>query len=39
MFLRERAAVFGVHMSLMGHALKKLKIGKKKSANIQSAVL
>jgi len=34
MFLRERAAVFGVHLSSMGHALSKLKIGKKKSVDI-----
>lgn len=34
MFLRERAAVFGVHMSSMGHALAKMKIGKKKSVDI-----
>lgn len=34
MFLRERAVVFGVHMSSMGHALSKLKIGKKKNADI-----
>lgn len=34
MFLRERAAVFGVHVSSMGHALAKMKIGKKKSAGI-----
>ena len=34
MFLRERAIVFGVHMSSIGHALAKMKIGKKKSADI-----
>lgn len=34
MFLGERAAVFGVHTSSMGHALSKMKISKKKSAVI-----
>ncbi len=34
MFLRERAVVFGVHMSSMGHALAKMKIGKKKNGDI-----
>lgn len=32
MFLRERAAIFGVHTSCMGRALKKLKIGKKRAS-------
>jgi len=34
MFLRERAAIFKVHISSMGRALKKLGIAKKKSADI-----
>lgn len=34
MYLRERAAHFGVHLSSMGHALAKLGIRKKKSADI-----
>ncbi len=34
MFLRERAALFGVHTSCMGRALKKLRISKKKSVDI-----
>ena len=34
MFLRERAVVFGVHISSMGHALSKLKIRKKNSDDI-----
>lgn len=39
MFLRERAAIFGVHISSMGRALKKLKISKKNSADIWSETL
>ncbi len=31
LLLRERAAHFGVHLSSMGRALKKMKIGKKKN--------
>jgi putative transposase len=34
MFLRERAAIFDVHISSMGRALKKLKIAKKNSVDI-----
>lgn len=34
MFLRERAAIFDVHISSMGRALKKLKISKKNSVDI-----
>ena len=34
MFLRERATIFNVHMSSMGHALSKMKIRKKKRADI-----
>jgi len=34
LFLRERAAHFGVHISSMGRSLKKLKIAKKKSDDI-----
>ena len=34
LILRERACHFGVHLSSMGHALKKMKIGKKKNADI-----
>ena len=33
MFLRERAAMFDVHISSMGRALKKLKIAKKNSVD------
>lgn len=39
MFLRERAAFFGVHTSCMGRALAKMKIRKKKSADTLSDVL
>ncbi len=34
MFLRERAEIFGVHMSSMGHALAKMRICKKKNDDI-----
>jgi transposase len=34
LYLRERAAHFGVHLSSMGHALAKLNIRKKKSGDI-----
>lgn len=34
MYLRERAAHFNVHLSSIGHALAKLNIRKKKSADI-----
>lgn len=34
LYLRERAAHFGVHLSSVGHALSKLNIRKKKSADI-----
>lgn len=39
MYLRERAAVFGVHLSSMGHALKGLKAVKKTKGDIASGVL
>ena len=39
MFLRERAALFGVHTSCMGRALGKMKVRKKKSVDIPSDVL
>jgi len=39
MFLRERAAIFGVHISSMGRALKKLKISKKNSVDTQRDAL
>lgn len=34
LYLRERAAHFGVHLSSIGHALAKLNIRKKKSVDI-----
>ena len=34
MFLRERAAIFSVHLSSMGRALSKMKISKKNSVAI-----
>lgn len=34
LYLRERAAHFGVHLSAIGHALSKLNIRKKKNADI-----
>ena len=34
MFLHERAVIFGVHLSSMGHTLAKLKIVKKKESDI-----
>lgn len=39
MYLRERAAVFGVHLSSMGHALKRLKAVKKTKNDIASDAL
>ena len=39
MYLRERAAVFGVAVNSMHYALKRLKIVKKTSDDIESAVL
>lgn len=39
MYLRERAAVFGVHLSSMGHALKGLKAVKKTKGDTASDVL
>lgn len=39
LFLRERAVHFGVQISSMSLALAKMKIGKKKSGDIQSATL
>jgi len=39
MFLRERAALFGVHTSSMGRALAKMKVRKKKNVDIPSDVL
>jgi putative transposase len=37
--LRERAAIFGVTVQALSHALAKMGIGKKKSANIWSETL
>ena len=39
MLLRERAPLFGVSISGLSYALKVMKIGKKKSANIVSETL
>ena len=39
LFLRERAEIFGVHQSSIGHALSKLKIVKKKNDDILNATL
>lgn len=39
MYLRERAEIFEVHLSSMGHALKRLKIVKKTKDDIASDVI